>query len=489
MRLALLAVATAVLVAGCGDIVVEGSPEVSEPTGDTPARILLVGDVMTGRGLARLIESDPESVFAGVRHLIAAADIAGANLESPLTGRPHTSANEHMLAGDPKSATTLAAAGFDLMSLPNNHATDAGLLGLVDTIDAVVAAGMQVVGAGEDHHAATSPTIVQIGDLAIGFLAFDATGVAQTAGEQPGVSTWDSQTSPAAAAALRDLVDVVVVSVHGGTEYLPVTDPGMSEIADALAEAGTDVVWGHGAHVNQPVQVRVGIRPAVVATSLGNFLFDQGGSDRTTGAMLEVLADAAGVLAYRVGIAEHPDRRVEFVGWLPPEGDSAWLHDSWWNLVRSIPGESGGGVELDAFRYGDLVDAVEGDITGDGNLDLVVSFRRPHRTTPFMELHPEVQWADASGRSAHLGVYVPESLREIWVAGTVLQPVAGFAVCDGALATIHDQLDDPTIVAGGAWVWNGFGFDTAPDIPGRGTPGCADVDGDGKTDPVIVDRS
>ena len=104
-----------------------------------------------------------------------------------------------------------------------------------------------------------------------------------------------------------------------------------------------------------------------------------------------------------------------------------------------------------------------------------------------------MQWEDAQGRSAHLGVYEPGGLVEVWVAGTVLLPIADLEICDGSLAIIHDQLDNPTVIAAGAWIWNGFGFDTAPDIPGGGDsggghPACADIDGDGQTDPVIVAR-
>ena len=108
--------------------------------------------------------------------------------------------------------------------------------------------------------------------------------------------------------------------------------------------------------------------------------------------------------------------------------------------------------------------------------------------TPFMETHPEIQWADAEGRDAHLGVYEPDTLNEIWVAGSVLMPIRSLEVCDGSLALIHDRLDDPTPIAGGAWIWNGFGFDTGRDIPGAGIPGCADLDGDGETEPVILGR-
>jgi hypothetical protein len=103
-----------------------------------------------------------------------------------------------------------------------------------------------------------------------------------------------------------------------------------------------------------------------------------------------------------------------------------------------------------------------------------------------MDLHPEVRWADAEGRSAHLGIYDPDGLREVWVAGSVLMPIADFEICDGALAIVHNQLDDPQVIAGSAWEWNGFGFDTAPDIPGPGSPACADIDADGLTEPVIL---
>jgi hypothetical protein len=448
----------------------------------------MVGDVMTGRGVAAALENDPDAVFAGVRHLLDAADVSGANLESPLTTRPHLSDNENTLEARPDTADELAAAGFDLMSLPNNHSTDAGPAGLADTMTAVATSGMLTVGAGTNSVAALDAAIVQVGELTIGFLAFDATGVGLAATDGPGVATWAETESVAAVEQLRGQVDVLIVSVHGGTEYLQVTDPGMADIAATLGNVGVDVVWGHGAHVVQPVQVLDGIRLTVAATSLGNFLFDQSGPDRTTGAMLEVLTDATGVVAYRVGLAEHGDRRVEFVEWLTPEGNAGWLHDSWWTLTRTPALAPNARGTVADFRHGDLVAAARGDINADGTEDLVASFRRPHRSTPFMELHPEIQWADGSGRSAHLGVYDPDGLRAIWVAGSVLMPVADLVVCDGAIATVHNQLDDPAPIAAGAWEWNGFGFDTAPDIPGDGTPACADLDGDGTTEPVILDR-
>jgi hypothetical protein len=76
----------------------------------------------------------------------------------------------------------------------------------------------------------------------------------------------------------------------------------------------------------------------------------------------------------------------------------------------------------------------------------------------------------------------------VWAAGTLQRPVAQVAVCDGSLALGFDALDDPAVVATGAWTWWSFGFAIAPELVGPGTPACADVDADGKLDPIIIDR-
>ncbi len=480
-----IAITLAIALGACSGVTT--GPDQST-TASATVRIVLAGDVMLSRGVATVISADEQSVFAGIRHVIAGADIAAANLESPLTTRPHTSANQYELEADPGTARLLAATGFDLMSLPNNHSGDAGPAGLLDTIAALDDAGVGHLGAGPDARTAAQPVVLEVSGITIGFLAFDATGIGPAAGTEPGIVGWDDEAGPQAVARLRDEVDVVIVSVHGGAEYLPTTDPGMATIARTLTGSGADVVWGHGAHVVQPVTATRGDRPTIVATSLGNLLFDQFGLERTTGYVLEVMVDAHGVIAYRVGIAEHPDRRVGFVGWLAPEQEAAWMVGSWWSLLRATHASPTTAMTLDSFRHGELVAASAGDVDRDGDDEVVASFRRPYQPTTFMEAHPEVQWSDAQGLSAHLGVYEPAGLGEVWVAGSVLMPIASLEVCDGSLALVHDQLDDREPIVTSAWTWNGFGFDTAPSLPGDGTPACADIDGDGATDPIILDR-
>lgn len=480
----LLAVTSLLVAAFCPPTWPGSAVESDPPAAPSRAvRVILAGDLMVGRGVAGIFDRDPDAVFSGIRHLLAGADVAAANLESPLTARGPLDPLRNDLRGDPSAASVLAAAGFDVLSLANNHVADAGPAGIADARSAIVSAGMAPVGAGATSEDARRPVILEVAGITVGFLAFDATAVEPSSS----VHRWDHGTGTASVQSLAALADVTVVSVHGGSEYLPTTDPFLTGVAEQLVAAGADVVWGHGPHVVQPVTVRTGSAgEAVVATSLGNLLFDQFGEARTTGALLEVLADPDGVIAFRVADVAHPDRRVELVGWKAPLGDAAWLDGSWWTVVRRLPAVPTTAIRLPAFRHGDLVAAARGEITGDQAAETVAAFRRPSAPTPLSTLLPDHPWIDAHGRSAHVGVYRGEGLEEVWVAGAVLQPVGRLEVCDGSLSVLHTSLDDPAPAGVAAWTWNGFGFDASPVLPFHTGIGCADIDGDGRREPLAI---
>ena len=478
-----------------GPIVTTSTTTTLAPVAEGPVvSVLLVGDVMLGRGVGPGVRDDPIGLFEDVRHVVTRADIAAANLESPLTLRLHIATNPYALEADPAAAGSLATAGFDLVGIANNHAGDAGRLSVLDTIEAVRAAGMATVGGGDRLDDAFAVQVLERNGLRVGFLAFDATLAGTPAtNDQPGIASWDEgRIRSAIEIALAD-IDLLIAGVHGGVEYYSDTDPAMAVLADKLTGWGVDVVWGHGSHVAQPVYVTPGTgeREAVVATSLGNFLFDQSAAGTRDGALLEVLADRQGVVAYRVGTSGHHDRRVHFDGWALPEGDAVLLGLDWWNLMRAPVLDPVGSDGSFAFGFsgGDVVDLAAGDATGDGREDVVISYRRPYEENGVNAQFPDLQWADGQGRSAHLGVYQPDGFRELWVAGTLFRPVGRLAVCGGSLALAFDSLDDPAVVATGGWVWQGFGFTVPAELAGPGTPGCIDVDGDGRLDPVVVDRS
>jgi len=481
-RLLLLAATAAVLLLA--------APRAGASNGPT-VRLLFAGDVMLGRGVAPVAAADPRGLFAGVRDEITAADLAVANLESPLTLRRHLPAfGPNALEARPASAALLAGAGFDAIAIANNHAGDAGPHTVTDSIAALARAGVTVLGAGSSAAAAYAPRIVEVNHLRVALLAFDATGQGPRAGvATPGVAEWNERLVRAAVQRARREADVVTVGIQGGTEYVPATDPRVMHLARQAAAWGADVVWGQGPHVVQPIRVlhvRSDGRPTVVATSLGNFLFDQHIPGTERGALLEVLAGADGVRAFRIGsvLATAP---MQFLGWKLPQGDAAALGDDWWSLARRVtPAAPQRPPSLTGFA-GTVVAAAVGDPEGNGSRQLVVAFRRPFRPTNISPLVSRSELVDRRGLTAHVGLYRPGTLAPLWVAGTLLRPVAAVAACDGAIAVGYSTLDGRTIVATGAWRWGGFGFLTLPPLPGRGVAACADVDG--RLDPVVLERS
>ncbi|GBD85343.1 capsule biosynthesis protein CapA [bacterium BMS3Abin02] len=461
-----------------------------ETTRRPTVRIAMVGDVMLGRGLSRIVRNDPQGIFEDVRFVLSDVDVAGANMESPLTNRPHIALNPYALEARPESAGLLAAAGFDVLTVANNHAGDAGRASVIDSIEAIDDAGMRAVGGGANLSDAVRPAIVEVRGLRVGFLAFDATRAGTPAREdRAGIAPWDDELVRTAVTELRPSVDLLVVAVHGGVEYRTSTDPYMAALAEKLNGWGADVVWGSGPHVVQPVFVIDGARPTVVATSLGNFLFDQGDSATKVGAILEVLADADGVVAYRVATVQHRDRRVHFDRWDLPGGDAVMLGTEWWSLGRGfepvVPDEP---KDLEQFRWGDVIDATRGDVDGDGRDEIVVAFRRPYQESPVNVLFPDRPWTDVLGRSAHLGVFRAPDLEPEWIAGTLFRSVRRVVACDGSLAVGYGSDATDGGMASGAWRWRGFGFLIAPTLDRDAALGCADVDGDGRTDPILLQR-
>jgi poly-gamma-glutamate capsule biosynthesis protein CapA/YwtB (metallophosphatase superfamily) len=459
--------------------------EVVRTTAPGAVRLLFVGDLMVGRRVGELAAMDPESVFEDVKVVVRDADLAMANLESPLTERTHVAENPFLLEADPALAALIAAAGFDILGIANNHAGDAGAASVIDTMEAVAAAGMDSIGGGADLASAWEPRYVDVAGLRVALLAIDVSGQGLAAGAGPGIAAWDTTHARAAVTEARSRSDVVVVGIHGGVEEWGKIDPFLDPVGRELAAWGADVVWGHGPHVRQPVVVvpRFDGAPSLLATSLGNFLFDQQFEPNCTGLVLETLVDGGGLIAWRLGLTEGDDLRVHFDRWLQPEGDAALIDGEWWSLERTLE-PALQTAEVTDFEHGDVIAASEGNLSGEGAAQLLVSYRHEPR---------EVEWdsrprtVDRQGRTAHLGVFELDGT-PIWMSHRPPGAAAQLAACDGAAVFAYSEIDGVEVVAVGAGVWNGFGFTLAPELPGVGTIGCVDVDGDGSFEPVVVGR-
>ena len=208
-----------------------------------------------------------------------------------------------------------------------------------------------------------------------------------------------------------------------------------------------------------------------------------------------VLSNDVGVYAYRT--------RAPNGEWQLPTGDAVLIDEEWWTPAGPLveaPTSAPDAATLALVREkvapaatrrvpDRLMDVSMADVTLDGQADLVLSFRRPFKRNFINITRPRRAWADDHGLSAHVGLYRPDDMSEIWVAGTLVRPVREVAACNGALAVAYGKLDQPGTVATSAWRWVVFGFLPVEPLPGPGVPTCVDIDGDGRTEPAIKERS
>jgi poly-gamma-glutamate capsule biosynthesis protein CapA/YwtB (metallophosphatase superfamily) len=271
--------------------------------------LVAVGDILLARGVARRIEGvGTQIVFARVRDIISGADVAFANLECPLAQTCERAPQRIAFRAEPRNVTALTRAGFDIVSLANNHSMDCGRVGLSETIDSLRRAGLRWCGAGRTRAEAEAPVLLNVKGIRIAFVAFTAIAPAaraymKTYGPAVAIASREALTRAVGAAKLE--ADVVIASLHWGEEYASRPDSEQRELAHAAVEAGADLVIGHHTHtlegfelINRPTGA--GKRYALIAYSLGNFAFDSPrslGKRVTESVVLSCVLSREGVLS------------------------------------------------------------------------------------------------------------------------------------------------------------------------------------------------
>ncbi len=259
--------------------------------------VVLVGDIMLTRNLAAPIrDNGPLYPFQQALTLTLEADIACGNLETPVTARPGAATGGgYGFKADPAVVKGLADAGFDVVTLANNHTTDMGSGGLLDTMNYLKDAGVGWVGAGRNRAEAHAPWVKEVRGVRVAVLGYNGVGARGNAAgpDYPGVAWLDAEAMAADVRAARQQADVVIVNCHWGEEYTYRIDPARRAIVDALVQAGADVVVGHHPHNVQNVAY---FERTFVAYSLGNYVFDQDWSEESSqGLALRCLADETGL--------------------------------------------------------------------------------------------------------------------------------------------------------------------------------------------------
>jgi poly-gamma-glutamate synthesis protein (capsule biosynthesis protein) len=220
------------------------------------------------------------ALFAGVRDDLSSADLAFANLETPIAAKPPNAARPFVFNAPATLIPALRDTGIDVVSFANNHVYDQGASGFAQTLAALDAGGLPYLGAGATCEDARRARTFEAHGVTVAFL-----GTTRLYNDKPERKDGDpcsfdfeeGAVLREAAAARKAGADFVILSIHWGVEY--VTAPRQEEIdlAHRLLEGGVDVILGHHPHVLQPVEVYEAAdgRLTAVAYSLGNFISNQ----------------------------------------------------------------------------------------------------------------------------------------------------------------------------------------------------------------------
>nr|WP_281366639.1 CapA family protein [Nocardioides thalensis] len=239
----------------------------------------IVGDLMLVRGVA-----DGRRALAPMAGLLRSADLTVGNLEQTLSTDGEPTQGGDSFGGSPADLDLLRWAGFDAVSLANNHLGDYGERALLETVDLLSDGPVRAFGAGRTARAAARPLLLEARGTTFAFLGFNAIGETPMAtATTPGALSvrMPPRTGPlqqadldrvtAAVRRADRVADAVVVLPHWGTQYTHVPEPVQHRVARALVAAGADLVVGGHPHWVQGVEQISGVP---VLHSLGNFVFD-----------------------------------------------------------------------------------------------------------------------------------------------------------------------------------------------------------------------
>ncbi|HTN86184.1 MAG TPA: CapA family protein [Sorangium sp.] len=266
------------VVAPVAPAAVPGAPAAVPGAPADAITLIAGGDVCLGKALGQeLLRNPAHDPFAPVAALFASADVRFINLENQLSdqgGETQHRLQPLVFTGPPAGADALARAGITVVSLANNHMWDYGKGAFLDTLGHLERAGVAYAGAGRTRMQAYAPVIVERRGFRVAVLA--VTGIwnqgslwQHPAREFVAAAERDGLAAAVRAARKQPGVDAVVVSYHGGTEYLDTPLPQARALASAAIDAGADAFLGHHPHVLQGIELRRG-RP--IFYSLGNFI-------------------------------------------------------------------------------------------------------------------------------------------------------------------------------------------------------------------------
>lgn len=245
--------------------------------------VLAVGDIMLSRHVYTITKNtgNYNYPFLQTYTKLKSADITFANFEAPIYNQGAPVTEGMIFKVEPKMTSGIKLSGFDILSLANNHFGNQGQAGMLYTTKYLRKNNINYCGGGKDDKEAYAPAYITKNNLIFAFLCYTDPNIdPRIAGpNKPGNAMMYQSKLKEGIATARKNADVVIVSMHSGTEYTPDPNYNQQKFAHLAIKYGADIVIGHHPHVVEAIEMYKG-RP--ILYSLGNFVFDQMWSTETT---------------------------------------------------------------------------------------------------------------------------------------------------------------------------------------------------------------
>lgn len=238
--------------------------------------LLAAGDIMmgdhpicTGRGVNALIEKKGSAfLFQYVKETLRAGDIVFGNLETVISNKNYKKYNlkSYQLRAMPQSANALKDAGFNVLSIANNHILEHGEEAFYDTLRILEENKINYTGKCEKGK--QTPALISQNDVIVGFLGYS---LIEDPNYIPLYAKSDIEAIIDDVIALKKKVDIPVVSLHWGYEHIKRPSPGQIDTGRKIIDAGAKLIIGHHSHCLQGMEY---YKDGVILYSLGNFVFD-----------------------------------------------------------------------------------------------------------------------------------------------------------------------------------------------------------------------
>ena len=228
---------------------------------------------------------DFSPMFTDIADIVKDYDLAFYNQETVIGGKNLGLSNYPCFNSPDEIGLDLVKIGFNMVNLSTNHTKDKGIAGIKysanfwEKQENVYAVGSYT--SKEKKEEAKFKTVNGINYALLGYSTV-TNGFTIKDSESYYWDLYDKEKVKNDIEKIKDKVDVIIVSMHWGTEYTHVPTTEEREIAKYLASLGVDIIIGHHPHVIQPIEY---VDDTLVIYSLGNFISAQDGTNKRVGMM------------------------------------------------------------------------------------------------------------------------------------------------------------------------------------------------------------